>query len=151
MTAEFITAAGTVLAAIAAVVGVAVAWVQLRGIKQSLNMSSLMAVLEIETQMNERKVHFDQCSAAVKQGRLDALSNDAMLIRASLFESAKENYFNAMDRLCYCILRGYLEDKDWRAEYRDAIHNVIKGFPDNFNEASPFRNIKQLNSKWQSE
>ncbi len=109
-----------------------------------------MAVLEIETQMNERKVHFDECSAKIRQGQLDKIQIETMNILVALYESAKENYFNSLDRLSFCILKEYLKDKDWRTEYRNAIHQVIVQFPDDFNAASPFRNIKKLDDKWQS-
>ena len=105
MTPEEIAAWGSVATAVVTGAGVAVAWVQLSGIKRGLDMSSLMAVLEIETQKNERKVHFDDCSAAVRQAKLDNQAPDALRIRADLFNSAKENYFNALDRLCFCILK----------------------------------------------
>jgi len=114
-------------------------------------MSSLMAVLEIETQMNERKVRLDDCSARIKQGHADKVPKENMAILAGSFEAALEDYLNAMDRLCYCMLHGYLEDKDWRAEYRNYLNNAVKEFPNKFNEASPYRNIKKLNEKWQAE
>src|SRR5438093_888738 len=110
-----ITAFATVAASFFAVVGVIVAWVQLNGIKKGLGFSSLMAVLEIETQMNERKVRLDDCSAEVKRGQADGLLAEKLKISARNFDSALENYLNAVDRLCYCILKGYLEDRDWRA------------------------------------
>jgi|ERR1035438_5117190 hypothetical protein len=151
MKPDEITAWATVAAAVAAFLGVIVAWVQLHGIKKGLGMSSLMAVLEIETQMNERKVRLDDCSAHVKQGRVDNLPKESMVILAGSFECALENYLNAMDRLCYCVLHGFLEDKDWRAEYRNYINNAVKEFPNKFDAASPYRNIKSLNDKWQAE
>ena len=74
-----------------------------------------------------------------------------MRIRAKLFNSAKQNYFNALDRLSYCMLKDYFSDRDWRAEYRNVLKNAIDTHPDDFNEASPFRNMKKLNNKWQSD
>src|SRR5665647_1627298 len=100
MKSDEITAWATVAAAVAAFFGIIVAWVQLRGIKKGLGMSSLMAVLEIETQMNERKVRLDDCSAHVKQGHADKLPKENMAILAGSFQSALEDYLNAMDRLC---------------------------------------------------
>lgn len=139
-------------AALFAGAGVAVAWFQLNGIKKSLKTSSLMAVLEIEAQVNERKVFLDKCASDIRHlENKDPKDLEELKIGADLFECAKENYFNAMDRLCFCILRGYLKDKDWRAEYRNAVKNLIDKNPQAFDEASGFRNIKELNKKWQSE
>ena len=151
MTAEEITAWSSVITVFVTAAGIGVAWVQLSGIKKGLNMSSLMAVLEIETQMNERKVHFDLCSSAVCTAKLKDESEDALRIHADLFDCAKESYFNALDRLCFCVLRNYVSDKDWRAEYRNLIKRVIDTYTGDFSEASPFHNIKKLNSRWQSE
>ena len=144
VTSEAITAIFTALA-------VAVAWWQLGGIKRGLDMSSLMAILEIETQINDRKVELDKRSADVRQAELDKLHEEAIKIRDDLYHSAKENYFNALDRLCACILRGYFPEDRWRADYRNSISNVVKTHPDDFNEASEYRNIKALNKKWQSD
>jgi hypothetical protein len=165
MTSEWVSAISEATTGVFTALAVGVAYWQLNGIRkgldltrqelilnrQELKMASLMAVLEIETQMNERKVHFDKCSAEVRMARHRDEPEAAIRIHAALFSSAKENYFNALDRLCFCILKDYLIDKDWRAEYRNAVQNVITTHPDDFNEASQFRNIKNLNKKWQEE
>lgn len=149
MSHEWVTAWSGVATAVFTLAGVFVAWFQLSKIEVSLRMGSLMAVLEIETQMNERKVHFDKCSADIRLGRERNQPDGEMKILADLFNSAKENYFNALDRLCYCVLKEYLTDKDWRAEYRNVLMKTIEEFQDDFGEASQFRNIKKLNAKWQ--
>lgn len=131
--------------------GVAVAWIQLSGIKKSMDMSGLMAVLEIETQMNERKVYFDESCTKLRIAKHENQSEDALQILCDAVACAKENYFNAMDRLSFCVLKGYLSDKDWRAEFRPSLQKAIATYPNDFNEASLFRNIKKLNGKWQDE
>ena len=151
MSTDEIAAWSAVVTALITAAGVWVAWVQLSKIEVTLHMSSLMAVLEIETQMNERKVHFDKCSAEVRLGKENKRPEGEMLILADLFNSAKENYFNALDRLSYCVLKDYLADKDWRAEYRNLLQQTIQTHAEDFNEASQFRNIKKLNAKWQAE
>ena len=152
MNTQDLSAYATVAIAVLTLIWVVVAWVQLAGIKRGMNLSSLMAVLEIETQMNERKMHFDQCSADVRLADVENAPSEVKKIRAALFNSAKENYLNAMDRLCFCILKEYLRDKDWRAEYRNVLKQTVEKFATtDFTEASPFRNIKKLNSKWQDE
>lgn len=151
MTPEKILAVAAVASVVVAGAGVCVAWIQLGGIRSGLKMSSLMAVLEIETQMNERKARFNECSFSIKEAKADGRSADAIKLLAERFDVAKESYFNSLDRLCFCIIKGHLADKDWRAEYRDVISNCVKAHPDDFNEASPFRNIKDLNNRWQRE
>lgn len=150
MTAEWLSAWGTVFGAIAASAAVVVAAVQLPGIRKGLALNSIMMVLEIETQMNERKMYYDECSTKVRLGAQRNEPTEVLEIRGELLKAAKENYFNSLDRLCYCILRDYLEDKDWRAEYRTALNNAIITFPNDFLEGSPFRNMKKLNALWQS-
>ena len=151
MTADWISAWATVATVIVAIGGVWVGWIQLSGIKEGLKMNALMAVLEIETQMNERKVHLNQCNADAELAIVKNESKDAIRVHDKQIKSARENYFNALDRLCFCILKDYLSDKDWRADYRNVLMQAITNFPEDFGEASPFRNIKKLNAKWQNE
>lgn len=111
----------------------------------------LKVVLEIETQMNERKLELDKASKEVRQYDLrNDKSEEAEEILSDFYESAKENYLNSLDRLCFCIDKKYLEDKDWRVEYRNALLQAIQMFPEDFAEASPYKNIKKVNSLWQS-
>ena len=115
-------------------------------------MDSLKIVLEIETQMNSRKLEFDKASKAIREVNLEnksAKKEDKIDILEDYFNATKESYFNALDRLCYCIDKEYIEDKDWRAEYRNLLKDVIDNYTDDFNEASPYNNIKTINRKWQ--
>lgn len=54
-----------------------------------------------------------------------------------------------LDRLCYCIEKDYISDKDWRTEYRNLLHDIVSNFEDDFGEASSYKNIKKVNNKWQ--
>ncbi|EPQ9920361.1 TPA: hypothetical protein RUZ21_003392 [Vibrio cholerae] len=108
----------------------------------------LKVVLEIETQMNSRKLEFDKAS---KDVRLDeGRSEEKSEILADYLDATKESYLNSLDRLCFCIRHKYLNDKDWRVEYRNVVFNVIQEFPTDFDEASPYVNIKEVNKLWQS-
>lgn len=111
----------------------------------------LKVVLDIETEMNSRKLEFDKTS---KEIRLLHFSNpgddERKNILSSYFETTKENYFNSLDRLCYCIDKKYLADKDWRSEYRNMLKETIDVFHDDFGVSSPYRNIKKINELWQS-
>lgn len=119
--------------------------------KVSEKISEVMMVLEIESQMNERKSAWDESTLNMVKAEKKGESEDIMEVIISYHKTTKENYFNALDRMCFCVLKGYLEEKDWKTEYRSLLQNTIKECEGDFGEASPYRNIKKLNNKWQSE
>lgn len=130
-----------------------IAWSQLRKINKQLETNSLQVVLEIETQMNSRKLEFDRVAKDIRlleaDGTDDSKKQEKIIIMVDFFNTTKESYFNALDRLCFCILRGYLKDKEWKTEYRNLLKETIDTYTTDFNEASPYRNIKDLNNRWQ--
>lgn len=147
---------GSLCAAGAAIFGLRIAKNQLNQIKEELKIAaenkrtdSLRIVLEIETQMNSRKLEFDKASREIREAESINASDEKMEILNDYFESVKENYFNSLDRLCFCIRKDYLCDKDWKTEYQNLIHDVVVNYEEDFNEGSPYRNIKAINNKWQ--
>lgn len=143
---------------IIAVGGILIAWRQLGKIQDQLKIAvsnqkvdSLKIVLEIETQMNSRKLEFDKASKQVREASLNKDTDEKMDILKDYFHATKESYFNSLDRLCYCIDKNYIDDKDWKSEYRNMLHETIVEYTDDFNEASPYNNIKNINRKWQQE
>ena len=142
---------------IIALIGCWIAYSQLKKINsqieiavQNQKLDALKVVLEIETQMNSRKLEFDKAAKLIRESDAEGVLDDKKKeILTDYFNATKESYFNALDRLCYCIEKGYISDKDWRAEYRNLIHDVIVNYEDDFGEASPYNNIKNLNKKWQ--
>ncbi len=101
--------------------------------------------------MNDRKVHLDKASREIEEAALLPPVPAQLKIMSTYLESALENYLNAMDRLCFCIQKKYLEEKDWRAEYRNVLHNTIGTYKQQFLEGSPFQNIIAVNRLWQSQ
>ena len=157
-TLEIASTIGTLAGAGAAIYGLKIAKKQLIQIGKEIKIAvenkrtdSLRIVLEIETQMNSRKLEFDKASKEVREAQLNSASEDKMDILKDYFEAVKENYFNSLDRLCFCMLKNYLSDKDWKTEYRNLIHDTIASYEEDFSTASPYRNIKAINEKWQSE
>lgn len=140
-----------------AAVGAWIAYSQLRKINDQISiavknqrMDSLKIVLEIETQMNSRKLEFDKAAKSVREAdNKNALDEDALDILRDYFNATKESYLNALDRLCYCIEKDYISDKDWRTEYRNLVRDIISAYEEDFGEASPYNNIKKINKKWQ--
>lgn len=103
-------------------IGAAIALIQVYQIKTQMRGSTLTNVLTLESDMNSRKEKLDDINhdieIAHKEGRLDDNLKE-LLTRYQ--NAAIENWLNSVDRLCFCILKNYLKEKDWKAEYRDYI------------------------------
>lgn len=158
MSPEMIAALGAVVGSAAAIASVVVAFWQLDNLRktiqqtaQSQRIDALKVVLEIETQMNERKMHFDRVSREIREKDAAGAPAGEMAILGDFFETAKESYFNALDRLCFCMEKKYLDERDWRAEYRNLVRQTIAAYEGDFGAASPYRHIISINTLWQSE
>ena len=101
-TLEIASTIGSLAAAGAAIYGLKIAKKQLIQIGKEIKIAvenkrtdSLRIVLEIETQMNSRKLEFDKASKEVREAKLNSASEDKMDILKDYFEAVKENYFNS--------------------------------------------------------
>lgn len=143
----------TWLTAIAAFLAVAVAYWQLSGLNETLRMNGLMAVLQIESELNVRKHQMAEVGTklAIECSRVPSRQKQRLIEALTRqLKATQENYLNAVDRLAFCILKNYVPEKDWRAEYRDWLASDIRSHEDFFKPGSPYRNITTLNDKWQS-
>lgn len=155
---EWVNAIGEVSGAFFTACVFFIVWIQLSKIRKSIKiaanenkLNSLQVVLAIETQMNERKVQFDAIATNIRRIGESSVSENTLQILTDSFNSAKENYFNALDRLCFCINKGYISERDWKIEYGNMLLVTITSYKTDFLEASPYRYIIALNKKWQSE
>lgn len=129
-----------------------VAWIQLSKLRNELKMNSLMAILEMESQMNSRKEKVDDVGFRMRNLEIEGKLSDSLKdILSDEYHTAVENWINSVDRLAYCILKKYLEDRDWRSEYRDYVQNLVKEFESRFGAGSRYTNIIDLNNKWKRE
>lgn len=119
--------------------------------KVSEDISMIMMVLEIESQMNERKSAWDKASLNIRESEAAGTSSEIMEIICDYHETTKENYFNSLERLCFCISKQYLKEKDWKVEYRNLLKDTIRDNAGDFGVSTPYTNIVDLNSKWQRE
>lgn len=133
-------------------IGLFIAYKQLGGLKEQVALAvsnqskdSLKIVLEIETQLNSRKLEFDKANNDFIVASKSGETNEIM---ETFVSTTKESYFNAMDRLCFCIQKGYVDENEYRPEYRDMIKDTIKSFESDFGPGSPYNHIKQINDKW---
>jgi hypothetical protein len=147
---------GTALATICLV---AVAYKQLskfnESFKVSLNanrISNLMNVLENEAEISRRKSFLNEIVFEIEEY---GLTNKPSLERIAILErklnSAIEDYLNSIDRLAYCIDKGYFPEKDWKREYRRVIENVVQTYSDWLGVNSIYVNLIDLSNRWRRE
>jgi hypothetical protein len=135
-----------------------VAWWQLGKINKQIKLGvenqrqeTLRIVLEIEGQINSRKLELDKSAKSIIESKESG--NKILVSQLFYLGSAQESFLNSIDRLCFCILKEYIPDKDWKSEYRNLIYDTTRdeNFSAYFGAASPYRNIIKLNNKWQDE
>lgn len=148
MNADVISAIANSVLALSSVVGVVFGLIQLSNIRSELRNGSLDSILEIESQMNDRK------------SKVDEITNDVIVNGANWSQpvkdaysqwlnQAKENWYNAVDRFAFCVLRNYVEESEWKAEYRNYIHDIISRDSQRFQAGSAYRNMIDLDARWQ--
>ena len=149
---NIIIALSSLLSVVLAFYAVKVAKGQLNKIIENQKIDALKIVLEIEAEMNARKSKLDDAASCFmeekkKQG---SSNNQNLTISEMRFKTAKENYFNIVDRFCYCIEKKYIDDLSWRVEYRNYIKNIVDAYPEDFNASTSYRHIANINNEWQS-
>jgi len=87
--------------------------------------NTLNTILDLESELYQRKSKIDEISSKIRISGSQS-QNNLVLIYSDDLEAAKENYFNALDRLCYCILNGYLSNRDWKSEYNDLLKDTVR-------------------------
>ncbi|MEN9909357.1 MAG: hypothetical protein RLZZ540_2506 [Bacteroidota bacterium] len=161
---DWISAVSSAISAIISIFVLWIAWfqikqvkVQLKSLAESQKNSTLMTVLELESEMNKRKEYFDQCSFELRHYGIEVdtcnkeLNADFLELLGDKIKVARENYLNALDRLSYCIIHKYLSDRDWKTEYRDVIFGAVDSYSECFGVSSRFWNTKKLYEKWKNE
>ena len=149
---EWISATAAVVATATAIVGVIVAYWQLSNLNRTLRMNALTVVLQLEAEMNARKERVDEVAAKIrKQGIKDEPNEGLVEILDEEMQGYLENWLNAADRLAYCILRGYLAERDWKAEYREYFLGLVRDHEEKFGPKSIYTNIIDLSNKWRRE
>jgi uncharacterized protein HemX len=149
MSIEHIQALSSIVANIVVICGLGFALYQVYQIKVQLKTSTLTNVLSIEAELNSRKEKLDAVSHEIEILHMEGkLSDKAKEIYERKQNATIENWLNSVDRLCFCIKRDYLKEKDWKAEYRDYIIDIVKNFEKYFGAASRYKNIMDINEKW---
>ena len=142
---------------VAAFIGVWFAARQLSKMAESIEKASrsndlavLDMVLKIEDSINERKARVDEITYRIQANAGVLTTESAGLLQAQL-NSAVESYLNAMDRLCACIIRGTIPEKDYKEDYVEALPALIETYNKHFKGIERrYKNILDLRERWRS-
>ena len=148
--------AGTSFAAVfIAGLGLLIARKQLSNVARSLRLNGTLAIVQLESEIQRRRERVEERLAAIVElgnasspSKRSAADRKAIDLHGVRLNSEVEGYLNAVDRLCFCILNGYVDERDWRAEYREFIANEMKTHKDYFEPGTRYVNITRLHDQW---
>jgi hypothetical protein len=153
-TTDWISAIAASVSAVVTAGGIVFALLQLRNLKDTLRMNGLMAVINMEAEINRRQERAEDAAARAAKEQEDQTNgvrpkNRELITQLSNeMKSRIESYLNSVDRLAFMIRKGYLNDKEWQTEYHEFIVNVVRGYPDYFKEGTIYTNTSRLARKW---
>lgn len=140
-----------------AILSVGAIFLQLRNMTESIKkaaeankLSNVMVVIQLEQSVADARMFFHQAVDEVaKLAEQTPKPSPETIKRLEHNRNvAREQYLNTMDRLCTCIIRGYVDEKEYREDYRRSITDIIDKFPEKFNADTRHRNIKHIHEKW---
>jgi len=148
--AEAVSAVAAVLSFLATFAAVVVASKQLGGLRREAKRNNFLLLLQLEAEMNNRKVRVDEAAALLLQiADPDNMPEPRKLESAvNLLNSAIENWLNCADRLAFCILKKHLREKDYRSEYTPYYSKLVAANPTYFEGDSVYDNIVALCKRW---
>jgi hypothetical protein len=129
------------LALVAAVVGGVLAYKNIKLIVNQLELSRWSTLLVFEQDMAARGAAFQVISA----------EDGARELFQERLNAAKENYFNAIDRLASSILIGHFPPDVMKQDYQEFITRVVREFPSDFDTGTRYRKVIKLFNRWQDE
>ena len=145
-----------IVTAIISIIALLIAWSQLSNLNKTLNASNLMAIFNIEFELNRRKERLSEIRKKNEEyfqtfsdKKLTQQEKDYVKILDGDRKEATENYLNVFDRLCYFVLNKKLDEADFKLDYRDMLFRTIQEDKENtFNSSTRFRNMIKLYDKW---
>ena len=116
--------------------------------------SRLESLLTMESNIVERRLELGE--AGIKLAELGAKEKAGtgadlkpeFAIAQLRYNEAAELYLNALDRLCFCLLKGHLDQEELRADYRNAINTTVKDFREKLGPGTPHRNLIKVYESW---
>lgn len=150
MSADWVSAWSAVVTAATAVLGVGFGLLQFAKVNRTLKLNSLSILLSAENGLSQCKRLVTQATKELLLEReADSPSETRLSTLQGSFEDYREDWYNAADRLAYCILNGYIDNDRMHAEYRNYFRDIIRNDAASFAEGTEWRNVVDLNNKWQ--
>ena len=113
------------------------------------SIARLNALLSLEEAIAERRLRLSEAGISLAEiAKSGGATRDDVTVAQLRLDEAIQMYLNALDRLCFCLLRGLLEEEELRAEYREVINAAVKDFAGKFNTGTEYRNVKKVYEKW---
>lgn len=162
MTPQDIAAiASSIISFFALIVSIVVAWIGLSQLRKLANQVSeaveqnrinkLNALIGIEHAIRESRLRLSEAGIACLEMKnpmgIDQEKAAALQLQ---FSEAKQSFLNCLDRLCFAVKKGLLDDDDMRRDYRDMIKEVMRDFAGDFGAATPYRHIKAVYEAWEA-
>lgn len=120
---------------------------QVKQAVEANRISRLNALLGMEDSIVQRRRELSE--AGIRLSQLPQATADADWRAAELrFNEAKQMYLNALDRLCFCLLKKVLDEDELRPEYREIVRLAVNDFESEFGTGTDYRNIKKVYDRW---
>jgi hypothetical protein len=149
-----ISAVGLTVAILAAIA----VYRQIRQASQSLATSSLMAVLGLEEALGRSRAEYSDSLVEASRFRAETekLPEASRKSQEPFFAILQhriaeklEQYLNALDRLCACIVRGDVNEERYRQDYRAGIQDVMDSHADLLGANTRHPNVVKVHQAWQ--
>ncbi|HBC7422427.1 hypothetical protein [Serratia marcescens] len=114
---------------------------------ESNKINKLNSLLALEGQIAQRRQELSSSAIALKE--FENIEKDERFDIAALrYNEAVQMYLNGLDRLCFCIKKGYLDKNDMKVEYREIIISAVKDHEEKFGKSTSYTNIIDIHDEW---
>ena len=138
----------TWLASITATIAIVFGYKQLKQLNTSLRLSSLAVYLQIENEMNSRKMKMLECAEKLNlASELKTKEKRVAHLRNQL-EAYLCLYLNGVDRLAFCIRHEYIPETEAYDDYRPYFIEVVTSYPAYFGTDTKYHHVKLIHEKW---
>ncbi len=107
--------------------------------------ANIMAVLALESSIADARYHLIESAAKLNQYEDD---EKAFEFAQAVYEAAGEQYLNATDRLCACIIRKQVDEQVYRRDYRLWVAEIVDKYQSELGPGTRHQNILTVHKAW---